>query len=394
MAVARPRFEIADIIRKADARIASRYRESLTWPQVKVLNAILRCRTAALGGHRDQCTSCGYQTISYNSCRNRHCPKCQTNAREKWLASRQRELLPVDYYHLVFSVPHALVPLMWQNKKVLFRLLFEASAETLLKVAADSKHLGAEIGFLSILHTWGQTLRRHPHIHCVVPGGGLSQDHKQWIRTPPRFFLPVKVLSRVFRGKFVAGLKRAFRRKKLAFFSACVPLAKEKEFDAFLRTLFREEWVVYAKPPFGGPEHVLHYLARYTHRVAISNHRLVGVTDTHVTFRWKDYAHHSKQRMMTLPHEVFLRRFLEHVLPRGFPRIRYFGLLANRRRRSLLPLCRTLLAATPPANLAEVAEPAVRHCPRCQNLMRVVEFLTASQVLTAEARPVEVHDTS
>jgi predicted Zn-ribbon and HTH transcriptional regulator len=386
MAVARPRFEIADIIRKADARIASRYRESLTWPQVKVLNAILRCRTAALGGHRDQCTSCGYQTISYNSCRNRHCPKCQTNAREKWLASRQRELLPVDYYHLVFSVPHALVPLMWQNKKVLFRLLFEASAETLLKVAADSKHLGAEIGFLSILHTWGQTLQRHPHIHCVVPGGGLSQDHKQWIRTPPRFFLPVKVLSRVFRGKFVAGLKRAFRRKKLAFFSACVPLAKEKEFDAFLRTLFREEWVVYAKPPFGGPEHVLHYLARYTHRVAISN--------THVTFRWKDYAHHSKQRMMTLPHEVFLRRFLEHVLPRGFPRIRYFGLLANRRRRSLLPLCRTLLAATPPANLAEVAEPAVRHCPRCQNLMRVVEFLTASQVLTAEARPVEVHDTS
>lgn len=392
--MARPRFEIADIIRKADARLPSRYREFLTWPQVKVLNAILRCRTAALGGHRDQCTSCGYQTISYNSCRNRHCPKCQTNAREKWLASRQRELLPVDYYHLVFSVPHALVPLMWQNKKALFRLLFEASAETLLNVAVESKHLSAEIGFLSILHTWGQTLQRHPHIHCVVPGGGLSRDHKRWISTPPRFFLPVKVLSRVFRGKFVAGLKRAFRRKKLAFFGACSPLAEEKEFDAFLRTLFREDWVVYAKPPFGGPEHVLHYLARYTHRVAISNHRLADVTDTHATFRWKDYAHHNKQRMMTLTHEVFLHRFLEHLLPRGFPRIRYFGFLANRRRRSLLPLCRTLLAAAPPANVAEVAEPAVRHCPRCQNLMRVVEFLTASQVLSAEARPVEVHDTS
>lgn len=392
--MARPRFEIADIIRKADARISTRYRESLTWPQVKVLNAILRCRTAALGGHRDQCTSCGYQTISYNSCRNRHCPKCQTNAREKWLASRQRELLPVDYYHLVFSVPHALVPLMWQNRKILFRLLFEASAETLLKVAADPKHLGAEIGFLSILHTWGQTLQRHPHIHCVVPGGGLSQDHKQWICTPPRFFLPVKVLSRLFRGKFVAGLKRAFRRKKLAFFGGCSPLARAKEFDAFLRTLFREDWVVYAKPPFGGPEHVLHYLARYTHRVAISNHRLVDVTDTHVTFRWKDYAHHNKQRMMTLTHEVFLHRFLEHLLPRGFPRIRYFGFLANRRRRSLLPLCRTLLASASAASMAEVAKPGVWHCPRCQSLMRIVEFLTASQVLTAEARPVEVYDTS
>ena len=390
----RPRFEIADVIRKADACINSRYRESLTWPQVKVLNAILRCRTAALGGHRDRCTNCGYQAISYNSCRNRHCPKCQTSAREKWLAARQRELLPVDYYHLVFSVPHALVPLMWQNKKVLFRLLFEASAQTLLEVAADSKRLGAEIGFLSILHTWGQTLQRHPHIHCVVPGGGLSPDHQHWIRSPPRFSLPVRVLSRVFRGKFVAGLKRAFRRKKLGFYGRCLPLAKEKAFDAFLRTLFREDWVVYAKPPFGGPEHVLHYLARYTHRVAISNHRLVDLTDTHVTFRWKDYAHHNKQRTMTLTHEVFLRRFLEHVLPRGFPRVRYFGFLANRRRSVCLPLCRTLLAATPPADQPNVAEPAVWHCPRCQGLMRVVEFLTTQQIFTTKVRLVPVHDTS
>src|SRR5580700_7008095 len=226
IAVTRPRFEIGDIIRRADARITSRYRGFLSWPQVKVLNAILRCRTAALGGQRVQCTRCGYQAISYNSCRNRHCPKCQTRARDQWLAARQRELLPVDYYHLVFSVPHALVPVIWQNKKVLFRLLFEASAETLLRVAADPKHLGTEIGFLSILHTWGQTLQRHPHVHCVVPGGGLSPDRQRWIRSPPRFFLPVRVLSRIFRGKFVAGLKRAFRRKKLVFYGACLPLAQ------------------------------------------------------------------------------------------------------------------------------------------------------------------------
>ena len=392
--MARPQFEIADIIRKADAQIASRHRESLTWPQVKVLNAILRCRTAALGGHRDQCTACGYQAISYNSCRNRHCPKCQTSARDKWLAARQRELLPADYYHLVLSVPHALVPLIWQNKRVLFRLLFEASAETLLEVAANPKYLGADIGFLSILHTWGQTLQRHPHIHCVVPGGGLSPDRQRWIRSPPRFFLPVRVLSRVFRGKFVAGVKRAFQRKKLAFYGACLPLANEKAFHAFLRTLFRENWVVYAKRPFGGPDHVLHYLARYTHRVAISNHRLMDVTDTQVSFRWKDYAHHNKRRTMTLTHEVFLRRFLEHVLPRGFPRIRYFGFLANRRRGVFLPLCRTLLAAAPPVEAAHTAEPAVRLCPCCQGPMRILEFLTAKQIRGEEIRQVPVLDTS
>jgi len=392
--VTRPLFEIADVIRRADARITSRHRESLTWPQVKVLNAILRCRTAALGGHRDECTRCGYQTISYNSCRNRHCPKCQTNAREKWLIARQRELLPVDYYHLVFSVPHALVPLIWQNKRILFRLLFEASAETLLEVAADPKHLGAEIGFLSILHTWGQTLQRHPHIHCVVPGGGLSPDRERWIRSPPRFFLPVRVLSRVFRGKFVAGLKRAFAQKKLAFHGACLQLADKAAFAKFLRTLFREDWVVYAKRPFGGPEHVLHYLARYTHRVAISNHRLVDLTDTHVTFRWKDYAHHNKRRTMTVTHEAFLRRFLEHVLPRGFPRIRYFGFLANRWRGVFLPLCRTLLAAQPPVEVANPTEPAVRLCPCCQGPMRILEFLTAKQIRAEETRQVPVLDTS
>ena len=342
----RPPWEVADIIRRAGDRFIERYRGSLTWAQLKVLRAIERCRTAALGGHRDQCVRCGHQAISYNSCRNRHCPKCQTNAREKWLCARRRELLPVCYFHLVFSVPHALAPLIWQNKKLLFGLLFDASAATLLEVAADPSRLGAEIGFLSILHTWGQTLQRHPHIHCVVPGGGLSPDHSRWIRSPPNFFLPVRVLSRVFRGKFVAGLRQAFHSKRLAFHGELQSLANEKAFAAFVHTLFQEDWIVYAKAPFGGPEHVLQYLARYTHRVAISNHRLLSVDDHHVTFRWKDYAHHSRSRAMTLTPEEFLRRFLQHVLPKGLPRIRYFGWLANRRRRELLPLCRSLLAVT------------------------------------------------
>lgn len=390
-----PPWEVADVIRRAGRRFLDRYQESLTWPQVKVLNAIQRCRTAALGGHRDQCDRCGHQAISYNSCRNRHCPKCQTNARNKWLAARQQELLPVDYYHLVFSVPHALVPLMWQNKKLLFKLLFEASADTLLEVAADPKHLGAGIGFLSVLHTWGQTLQPHPHVHCVVPGGGLSPDHQHWIRAPNHFFLPVKVLSRVFRGKFVAGLRRAFRKNKLVFFGACRSLAQEKAFSAFLRTLFREDWVVYAKRPFGGPEHVLHYLARYTHRVAISNHRLVDVTDANVTFRWKDYAHHNKSRTMTLTHEEFLRRFLQHVLPKGFPRIRYFGFLANRRRSAVLPLCRTLLAVQPPpAPETLTATPILSLCPRCQGPMRIIERLTADELRWEQRRPVESLDSS
>ena len=391
----RPPWEVADIIRRAGRRYIDCYRDFLTWPQVKVLNAIERCRTRALGGHRDQCDRCGYQAISYNSCRNRHCPKCQTNARDKWLAARQQELLPVDYYHLVFSVPHTLVPLIWQNKKLLFKLLFEASAETLLEVAANPKNLGAQIGFLSVLHTWGQTLQPHPHVHCVVPGGGLSPDHQQWIRAPNHFFLPVKVLSGVFRGKFVAGLRRAFRQDKLVFFGACQSLAREKAFSAFLRTLFRQDWIVYAKKPFGGPEHVLHYLARYTHRVAISNHRLVDVTDAHVTFRWKDYAHHSKRRTMTLTHGEFLRRFLQHVLPRGFPRMRYFGFLANRRRGALIPLCRTLLATQPPpAPSTPAATTILWLCPCCHWPMRVVEHLRAHQLCLEDGRPVQHLDSS
>jgi hypothetical protein len=389
----RPPFEVADVIRTTGSRFHEH--NPLTWPQLKVLDAIARCRTAALGGHRDQCSNCGYQAISYNSCRNRHCPKCQTNARDQWLAKRQQELLPVDYYHLVFSVPHALVPLMWQNKRHLFALLFQASADTLLEVAADPRQLGAQIGLLSILHSWGQTLQPHPHIHCVVPGGGLSPDHTRWISSPSNFFLPVKVLSRVFRGKFVAGLRRAFRSHQLRFYGESVALAEEKNFTAFLGSLVQQDWVVYAKPPFGGPEHVLHYLARYTHRVAISNHRLLTVTENQVAFRWKDYAHGSKQRTMTLSPEEFLRRFLQHVLPRGFPRIRYFGWMANRARGEMIPLCRRLLHQPSPATDAALArQPAAWPCPRCQGPMYVIERLTAAQIFFAEARLACIYDTS
>jgi hypothetical protein len=394
--MSRPPFEVADIIHNAGGRFREQYAAFLTWPQVKVLEAIARCRTAALGGHRDLCSRCGHEAISYNSCRNRHCPKCQTNAREKWLRRRQQELLPVGYYHLVFTVPHSLVPLIWQNKRRLFSLLFEASAATLLEVAANPKHLGAETGFLSILHTWGQTLEPHPHIHCVVPGGGPSPDHTHWIQAPHSFLLPVKVLSRVFRGKFVAGLRQAFRNHQLVFYGACLPLNNENNFTSFLRTLFPQDWVVYAKPPFGGAEHVLQYLARYTHRVAISNHRLVSVSDTAVTFRWKDYAHGSRQRTMTVAPEEFLHRFLQHVLPRGFPRIRYFGWLANRSRRELLPLCRSLLNQQPPTTQASSTNEKVpvRQCPHCNGPMYTVERFTAAQICFAETAKAQSLDSS
>src|SRR5438270_8469948 len=343
----RPPLEVADLIRSAGTAFLERNRQWLRWKHIKVLLAIVRCRTAGLGGHIDQCTRCGHRAISYNSCRNRHCPKCLTSARDKWLAERSRELLPVGYFHVVFTIPHQLSWLALQNKKVVYDLLFRASAATLLEIAADPKHLGAELGFLSVLHTWGQNLQHHPHIHCVIPSGGLSLDHHRWIRPRYPFFLPVKVLSRVFRGKFVAGLKQAFGDDKLLFPGSLKGLSEQKAFHAFLRPLFRQDWVVYAKRPFGGPEHVLHYLARYTHRVAISNHRIVNLADGKVTFRWKDYAHKSKQRLMTVTAEEFLRRFLLHTLPRGFVRIRFCGFLANRRRRELLPLCRRLLNACP-----------------------------------------------
>jgi Putative transposase/Transposase zinc-binding domain len=398
--VNRPPFEVADIIRAAGNNFLEKNRSWLTGLHRKVLSAIERCRTAALGGHRDQCSRCGYQTaISYNSCRNRHCPKCQTNARNRWLAARQRELLAVPYVHVVFTLPHELALLALYNKKILYTLLFRASAATLLEIAADPKHLGAEIGFLSVLHTWGQNLLLHPHVHCVIPAGGLSPDHKRWVHPRYPFFLPVKVLSRVFRGKFVSGLKQAFQKGDLCLPGALQPLKRREACHCFLRTLFRQDWVVYAKPPFGGPEHVLHYLARYTHRVAISNHRLVALPDGKVTFRWKDYAHGSKSRLMTLSVEEFLRRFLLHVLPKGFIRIRFFGLLANRRRAALLPLCRTLLGdnsslyTAPPSQLQN-DKSSGSTCPLCGGPMVVIERLTAGQISMGLARHVAIADTS
>jgi Putative transposase/Transposase zinc-binding domain len=311
----RPPLEVADLIRSAGAAFIKRNRQWIGWKHVKVLLAITRCRTAALGGHVDQCTRCGHRaTISYNSCRNRHCPKCQTAARDRWIAARQKELLPTRYVHVVFTLPAPLAPLALQNKKFIYGLLLRASAETLLKVARDPRHLGAEIGFFSVLHTWNQKLGLHPHVHCVIPAGGLSLDHTHWIKSRSRFFLSIKVLRRVFRGKFVAGLKQAFQSGRLNFRGNLAALAQPRTFAAWLRSLFRKDWVVYAKPPFGGPEYVLHYLGRYTHRVAISNHRLVSFTDGKVTFRWRDSAHNNEQKLLTvsLPLALAPQRFHTH----------------------------------------------------------------------------------
>ena len=306
----RPTLEVADIIRAAGNSFIDRHRNHLTWPQLKVLRAIRDCRTAALGGHLDRCSRCGRQAISYNSCRNRHCPKCQTNKRDQWLAKQTQDLLPVPYFHVVFTLPHDLSALVLQNRKVLYDLLFRTSADTLLEVAADPDHLGAEIGFLSVLHTWGQNLLLHPHVHCVIPAGGLATDGSRWIHTRPGFFLPIRVLSKVFRGKFAEALKTLFRRKKLQFHGSLKrPRRAARRLRSFSGSCSARDWVVYAKPPFGGPEHVLHYLARYTHRVAISNHRLLAFENDRVTFRWKDYAHGNKKRKMTVSADEFLRRF-------------------------------------------------------------------------------------
>ena len=324
------------------------------------------------------------------SCRNRHCPKCQCGARDKWVAARQNELLAVAYIHVVFTLPHQLSQLVLQNKRVLYDLLFRASAETLLEVAAEPKHLGAEIGFLSVLHTWGQNLLAHPHVHCLIPAGGLSPDRTRWIHPRYPFFLPVHVLSRVFRGKFVAGLKRRFQQHQLTFAGSLKPLENDKAFRSFLRRLFRQNRVVYAKPPFGGPHHVLGYLARYTHRVAITNHRLVAFEHDQVTFRWKDYAHGNKKRIMTLTAQEFLRRFLLHVLPRGFVRIRSFGFLANRRRATLLPLCQQLLLDNPEPQFRATGSTSTRlscfRCPKCATPMILVERLSALTVWTLTLR--------
>lgn len=374
----RPPLEVADIVRTYGTAFVKQHRRWLTALHLKVLRAIVACRTAALGGHIEQCDTCGQRAISYNSCLNRHCPKCQGAARQVWLAKRSAELLPVPYFHVVFTLPHVLAPLALQNKALVYGLLFRAAAETLLQIAADPKHLGTKIGFLAVLHTWGQTLLHHPHLHCVVPGGGLSPDQRRWIPCGHRFFLPVKVLSVVFRGKFLHALERAFKKHKLTLAGQLTPLQSPVESAALLRAAAHRNWVVYAKRPFAGPAQVLTYLSRYTHRIAIANSRLVAMADGRVTFRWRDYAHEHQTRTMTLEADEFLRRFLLHVLPASFVRIRYFGLLANRQRAQLLNLCRSHLQCTATPQTAVGVGHLCQHCHR--GTMRVVETLSPTQL--------------
>ena len=377
--MSRPAVEVADVLHAQGDRFVERH-PWLSVQQRTVLRALRRCRTAALGGHVDHCGTCGHRAIWYNSCRNRHCPKCQAQARQRWLTARERELLEVSYVHVVFTLPHALVPLCHRNAALVYNLLFQASAATLLEVAADPRHLGAAIGFLSILHTWGQTLVRHPHVHCVVPAGGFSPDRQHWIRPKyAGFFLPVKVLSRVFRGKFVAALRRAYARDELDLAGATATLRDPTCWRAFVNGLFDTDWVVYAKPAFGGAAAVLRYLGRYTHRVAISNHRLIAFDGERVTFRWKDYARGGHWRTMTLSAEEFVRRFVQHILPRGFVRIRQFGFLANACRTASLTLARTLLARSLPSRVS-ASSTAVGTCPHCGAPMIVGALLTPSQL--------------
>jgi hypothetical protein len=395
--VTRPPFEVADIVRQHGDRVLARHRVWVTGQHRRVFRALAQCRTAALGGHRDRCEQCAQPALSYNSCRDRHCPKCLTAARNAWVTAREQELLPVGYVHIVFTIPEPLARLALVNKRVVYDLLFQAAAETLLQVAANPKRLGGGIGGLMVLHTWGQRLQHHPHVHCVVPAGGLSPDGRRWIHAPPTFFLPVKVLRQVFRGKLVAGLRTAFRAGRLSLPSSLQTLAPESAFRAWLRSLHHQPWVVYAKPPFGSPAHVLHYLARYTHRLAISNHRLVAVTDDTVSFRWKDYRHGSQIRSLTLDVDEFLRRFLLHVLPKRFVRIRYFGFLASRCRTPQLAQCRQALAvaSTPPPDAPPPAPPRSSWpCPRCGGAMRLIERLTARQLLREALLADILHDTS
>ena len=381
-------LEVADIFRQVGPAYRAEHAGALSLGQRRVMSAIEQCRTAALGGHVEQCDSCGHQRIAFNSCRNRHCPKCQSLVRAQWLEDRQTELLPVEYFHVVFTVPQEIAAIAYQNKTVVYDILFRATAETLRTIAGDAKHLGAEIGFIAILHTWGQNLLHHPHLHCVVPGGGVAPNGERWISCRPGFFLPVRVLSRLFRRLFLAQLQLAFDHGELQFFNSLEALRNRVAFAKHLAPATRAEWVVYAKPPFGGPKQVLEYLGRYTHRVAISNNRLREFSDGAVTFAWKDYRHESRNKTMRLHAHEFIRRFLLHVLPSGFQRIRHYGLLANRYREVRLNQCRDLLAAPAPAVVPLDAEDyrdryqrltgvSLRDCPHCGHgqMVRIETFL-------------------
>jgi hypothetical protein len=375
--------EVADVFRRHGDAYRRAQDGRLGRIERRVMSAIELCRTAALGGHTEACADCGLVRCAYNSCRNRHCPKCQGQARVEWLAARQAELLPVPYFHVVFTLPAPVAEIAFQNKETVYAILLRTAAETLRTIAADPKHLGAEIGLVAVLHTWGQNLHHHPHVHCVVPGGGPSLDHTRWVACRQGFFLPVRVLSRLFRRLFLDELRTAFAAGELGFFGELAALAEPAAFARYLRELRRVEWVVYAKPPFGGPAQMLAYLARYTHRVAIANSRLVSLASAEVAFRWKDYRHHGKTKLMTLAADEFIRRFLLHTLPDGFHRIRHYGFLANRQRAAKLALCRRLLDAPSPEPPAEQVQDAVPshwpdRCPICGGAMVMLGALARS----------------
>ena len=374
-------LEVADIFRRYGAAYRNARAGHLGRVERRVMSAIELCRTAELGGHTEVCTKCGLIRCAYNSCRNRHCPKCQGQARVEWLAARQAELLPVEYFHVVFTMPAPIAEITFQNKARVYDILFKAASETLRAIAADPKHLGAEVGVVAVLHTWGQNLHHHPHVHCVVPGGGLSPDGGRWISCRPGFFLPVRVLSRLFRRLFLQHLQAAFDEGALRFFGALAELVQPTVFTERLKHARQVEWIVYSKPPFGGPQRVLAYLGRYTHRVAIANSRLVSLDDGRVSFRWKDYRHHDKAKVMALDNFEFIRRFLLHTLPDGFHRIRHYGFLANGHRAKKLALCRKLLTLPPqdkPSIAAEAGElrssTVTRNpsCPCCGSAMVVL----------------------
>jgi hypothetical protein len=396
----RPALEVADIFRTHGAAWRAAHAGHMSLGQLKVMSAIEACRTAALGGHVERCERCARTQIAYNSCRNRHCPKCQGAAAQDWLADREAELLPVPYFHVVFTLPAAIGDLAWSNKAVVYDLLFKAAAETLLTLAADPQHLGARIGFTAVLHTWGSALTHHPHVHVIVPGGGIALDGSRWIAGRPGFFLPVRVLSRLFRRLFLDGLSRAQAAGRLGFFGTQARLAEPEAFSALLAALRRIEWVVYCKRPFSGPAAVLAYLARYTHRVAISNSRLIACDADGVSFRWKDYRARGRQRIkvMRLSVDEFIRRFLLHVLPDGFHRIRHYGLFGNGVRQANLARARTLLAvaekpmADAPAPDAPI-EPS-RCCPCCGGRMILIErFARGGAPRSAPSHPIRA-DTS
>ena len=401
--MARPALEVADIFRAHGPAWRRAQAGHLSLGQLKVMSAIERCRTAALGGHVARCAECDHIHIAYNSCRNRHCPKCQGAAAKEWLADRAAELLPVPYYHVVFTLPAPIADIAYQNKAEIYAILFKAAAETLITIAADPKHLGARIGLTAVLHTWGSALTHHPHVHCIVPGGGLSLDGTRWIACRPGFFLPVRVLSRLFRRLVLEQLAAAHTAGRLHFFGDHAPLAERPAFAAYLEPLRTVEWVVYAKRPFAGPEAVLAYLSRYTHRVAISNSRLIACDDHGVTFRWKDYRAKGRERhkVMTLATDEFIRRFLIHVLPSGFHRIRHYGLFANGGRAENLARVRELLGVLPTQNEARNAAPNTDEppmhalpCPCCGGRMIIIEtFERGATPRTRPSSPIRI-DTS